>query len=163
MVSKQTVNLSVLEGGSIAFVAYLRGECPATTERPDLLPAHVSASGKLLMAFAPTGRRQVRAPLKPMTPRTITDPDRLRSELEGTRKRGWAASRGEFLEGVACVASPIFGPSGDVVAAISLSGPDKRVTPDLSDLAELLLTATADVSHALGYMAPEDAAHSAAS
>jgi IclR family acetate operon transcriptional repressor len=152
-VSKQTVNLSVLEGDSIAFVAYLRGEC-SVTERPDLLPAHLSASGKLLMAYAPTNRRQARDQL-PLT-RAVSAPDRNPSELERTRQRGWATSRGEFLEDVACVACPIYGPNGNVVAAMSVAGPDERVTPDLQDLAELLLSATADVSHALGYLAPED-------
>ncbi|MFP5335272.1 MAG: IclR family transcriptional regulator [Actinomycetes bacterium] len=48
--------------------------------------------------------------------------------LSGVRRRGWAQSVGEREPGVASVSAPVRGPSGRVVAAVSVSGPIQRLT-----------------------------------
>lgn len=48
--------------------------------------------------------------------------------LSGVRRRGWAQSVGEREPGVASVSAPVRGPSGRVVAAVSVSGPVERMT-----------------------------------
>ena len=48
--------------------------------------------------------------------------------LAGIRRRGWAQSVGEREPGVASVSAPVRGPSGRVVAAVSVSGPLERLT-----------------------------------
>ncbi|WP_298251398.1 IclR family transcriptional regulator [uncultured Arthrobacter sp.] len=48
--------------------------------------------------------------------------------LAGVRRRGWAQSLGEREAGVASVSAPVRGPSGRVVAAVSISGPMERLT-----------------------------------
>jgi DNA-binding IclR family transcriptional regulator len=48
--------------------------------------------------------------------------------LAGVRRRGWAQSVGEREPGVASVSAPVRGPSGRVVAAVSVSGPLERLT-----------------------------------
>ncbi|WP_431677211.1 IclR family transcriptional regulator [Kitasatospora sp. KL5] len=48
--------------------------------------------------------------------------------LSGVRRRGWAQSIGEREPGVASVSAPVRGPSGRVVAAVSVSGPIERLT-----------------------------------
>ena len=48
--------------------------------------------------------------------------------LSGVRRRGWAQSVGERESGVASVSAPVRGPSGRVVAAVSVSGPVERMT-----------------------------------
>ncbi|MQA84234.1 MAG: helix-turn-helix domain-containing protein [Streptosporangiales bacterium] len=65
------------------------------------------------------------------------EPDRLHRGLRGAkfiaatlasvRRRGWAQSAGERESGVASVSAPIRGPSGRVVAAVSVSGPIERL------------------------------------
>jgi DNA-binding IclR family transcriptional regulator len=45
------------------------------------------------------------------------------------RRRGWADSYGEREPGVASVSAPIFAPDGHLLAAISVSGPDRRLAP----------------------------------
>ena len=47
--------------------------------------------------------------------------------LGGVRRRGWAQSVGEREPGVASVSAPVRGPSGKVVAAVSVSGPIERL------------------------------------
>ena len=66
------------------------------------------------------------------------EPDRLHRGLQGARftatvlsgvrRRGWAQSVGEREPGVASVSAPVRGPSGRVVAAVSVSGPLQRLT-----------------------------------
>ena len=48
--------------------------------------------------------------------------------LAGVRRRGWAQSVGERESGVASVSAPVRGPSGRVLAALSVSGPLERLT-----------------------------------
>jgi len=47
--------------------------------------------------------------------------------LSGVRRRGWAQSVGEREPGVASVSAPVRGPSGRVLAAVSVSGPIERM------------------------------------
>ena len=66
------------------------------------------------------------------------EPDRLHrglqgakftaTTLSGVRRRGWAQSVGEREAGVASVSAPVRGPSGRVVAAVSISGPIERLS-----------------------------------
>ncbi len=90
---------------------------------------HCSANGKVLIAF---GRAVVPASgpaLTRYTERTITDPALLRSELERVRHEGFAQAVDELELGLAAIAVPVRGASGDVVAALSVSGPTVRMTP----------------------------------
>ncbi|UFU01998.1 IclR family transcriptional regulator [Ruania suaedae] len=48
--------------------------------------------------------------------------------LSGVRRRGWAQSVSEREIGVASVSAPVRGPSGRVIAAVSVSGPIERMT-----------------------------------
>jgi transcriptional regulator of acetoin/glycerol metabolism len=45
-------------------------------------------------------------------------------------ERGWAVDREEGNIGVSCVAAPIFGPLGDIAAALSVTGPSQLVRAD---------------------------------
>jgi len=65
------------------------------------------------------------------------EPDRLHQGLQGAsftatmlsavRRRGWAQSVGEREPGVCSVSAPVRGPSGKVLAAVSVSGPMERM------------------------------------
>ena len=48
--------------------------------------------------------------------------------LAAVRRRGWAQSLAERERGVASVSAPVRGPSGRVIAAVSISGPLERLT-----------------------------------
>ena len=61
------------------------------------------------------------------TDNTITDPEQLRDELGLIRSRGVAFDDKEYYEGVRCVASPIGSQSGELLGAISVSGPVERM------------------------------------
>jgi IclR family acetate operon transcriptional repressor len=128
--SGETANLAVLEGDDVVYVAQVPS--PHTlrmfAEVGRHVPPHSTAVGKVLLAALPAERASAlvrRAGLPARTERTITDPNRFAEELRLTRERGWAVDEGEQELGVRCVAVPV-GERGQVVAAISLSGPSER-------------------------------------
>ncbi|TJY68843.1 IclR family transcriptional regulator [Arthrobacter sp. CAU 1506] len=70
--------------------------------------------------------------------------------LAGVRRRGWGQSLGEREPGVASVSAPVRGPSGRVIAAVSISGPIERLTRQPGRLhAEVVCNAAAQLTEAL--------------
>lgn len=69
------------------------------------------------------------------------------STLATVRERGWAQSVGEREAGVASVSAPVRGSNGEVVAALSVSGPIERLTRTPGKvLAAAVVVAAADLS-----------------
>ena len=94
-------------------------------------PLHTSAVGKALLAFLPDpelSRVLKQITLRRLTPRTITSKLVLDQQLRKFRRLGYAWESNEGEWGVACVAAPVFGPSHEVVAAISLTGTTQQIT-----------------------------------
>lgn len=102
--------------------------CVASAERPvglrDTIPVGTQLSMKggsaaqVLLAWEDHARL-----LEGLTNARFTP-----SVLAGVRRRGWAQSLGEREPGVASVSAPVRGPSGRVIAAVSISGPMERLT-----------------------------------
>lgn len=93
--------------------AGLRDSIPVGTR----LPMTAGSAAKVLAAWAPPGT--VAALLE-----EATFGDHALSEV---RRRGWAQSAAERAAGVASVSAPVRGPGGDVVGAVSISGPIDRL------------------------------------
>ncbi|GAA3774111.1 IclR family transcriptional regulator [Microbacterium kribbense] len=111
-------------------------------------PLHTNASGKVLLAGQPDTALDAflaSASLDRMTPYTITDPARLREEVDTVRDRGYALCAQEQEEGLSSVSVPVRGHSGRVIAALTVAAPSQRIDvrsiPDLRD--RLLAEATA--------------------
>ncbi|TWV43435.1 IclR family transcriptional regulator [Streptomyces misionensis] len=70
--------------------------------------------------------------------------------LSGVRRRGWAQSVGDREPDVASVSAPVRGPSGQVVAAVSVSGPIRRLTRHPgARLSRVVVEAAAHLTEAL--------------
>ncbi|MFB6139104.1 MAG: IclR family transcriptional regulator [Halosimplex sp.] len=94
---------------------------------------HCTAAGKAFLAELPDDRLEAVLadhPLPRRTPNTITDADELRAALADIRERGVAFDDEERDEGVRCVASAVSDRSGDLLGAISVSGPADRLTDE---------------------------------
>ena len=129
----ETVNLAVPDGTDVLNVA----EVPSTyilscsggwvgrRTRP-----HAVANGKVLLAY---GALPLPGTLERYTPRTITTPAELATELDQVRKDGYATAVAELEEGLVAVAAPVFDPAGTCVAALSVSGPEFRMLPETLD------------------------------
>ncbi|HEY6117491.1 MAG TPA: IclR family transcriptional regulator [Candidatus Dormibacteraeota bacterium] len=117
-------------------------------------PVHCTASGKAITAFA-TGevrQRLLELPLDRVTPHTITERAEFESQLEESRRAGFARTHEELEVGLDAIAAPVFGADGEVVAALDVSGPSHRLR-DRPDLDRLTRDGAADLSRRLGYRA----------
>jgi DNA-binding IclR family transcriptional regulator len=86
-----------------------------------------------------------------LTPHTTTDPDLFYEELELTKHRGYAVSESERVEGVSCVAAPIFGVKGEILGALTISGPSTRFSEQkIKEHAEVLMKITQQISQSMG-------------
>jgi IclR family acetate operon transcriptional repressor len=102
------------------------------------VPHETTAVGKVFLAFGAVRVVRGHAGLVP--------------ELEAVRVRGYATAIGELEPGLAAMAAPVRAGAGDVVAALSISGPETRLTRErIADLAPVLLDEAATVSARLGY------------
>ncbi len=126
----ESPHLAVLQDDAVVIVE--RGECrqPVKVETNLGLraPAHASATGKALLAFAPPERLAalLAAPLPRFTERTLATPAALLRELAKVRRQGYATNRGEWRPGVSAIALPLTDSRGQVVAALSLTLPTER-------------------------------------
>lgn len=110
---------------------YDLSQLPLLSPLRPLSPAHATAAGKVLLAFAPAADRDrdpVAAPeLARYTSATITCPRVLAEELARVRATGLATARGELTVGLTALAAPIADHRRRVVAAIAIAGPADRV------------------------------------
>lgn len=153
--SRETVNLAVLDGDEAVNIEQISG--PHLVRDTNWVgrrtPLHCVANGKVLLAFRPPSERERIAfgPLPHYTERTIIDPVRLVEELDDVRRRGYAVALGEIEDGLNAVAVPVGGPAGVVIAAVSVSGPAYRVTPDrVSELSALAIDAARRIAVRMG-------------
>lgn len=132
--TKITAQLGILEGGQILVVEKITGHraMPMLSQVGGVIPAYCSALGRAILAYSDpdTIDAVLTGDLPARTPRTLTNPVAIMRELTAVPDRGWAVEREEGNIGVSCVAAPIFGPLGQVVAALSVTGPSQLVRSD---------------------------------
>jgi IclR family transcriptional regulator, pca regulon regulatory protein len=107
--------------------------------------------GRVMLAALPEDQLEAylaRVDFRQLTPRTITTPTALRSELSRVRGRGWALVDQELEDGLRSVAAPVRDGSGRVVAAVNLSAHASRTSLESlrRDLLPHLLDATARIN-----------------
>jgi len=128
------VQLGVLEGTTVLVVEKITGHraMPMLSQVGGMIPAYCSALGRAILAYSEPAviDTALTGPLPRRTPRTLTSRVAIMRELTAVPERGWAIEREEGNIGVSCVAAPIFGPLGDVAAALSVTGPSQLVRAD---------------------------------
>jgi IclR family acetate operon transcriptional repressor len=91
-----------------------------------------------------------------LTARTIVDPDALLADLALIRKRGWAIDDEEQADGMRCVGSAVYNEHGEVIGAVSVSGPTVRVTDErLGELGPMVKRAAAEITERVGGIVPK--------
>lgn len=125
----ETINLAVPVGREVRQIAqvdsrYLLGAVN-WLDRP--VPFHCSALGRVLLAYGgtlPTGR------LKAFTDTTITSRRELAAILDTVRNEGFSVVDSELEPGLIAIAAPVLAKDGTAAAAVSVSGPSARITPE---------------------------------
>lgn len=148
----ESVNLAVLAGREALYLDQAEGArlVRLFTAPGSRAPLHATGVGKVLLAFRgiPEGLSLV-----PYTPFTLTRLEDLKRELETVRRKGYALDNEERELGVRCVAAPVFGPGGEVVAALSLSAPASRLSlEEAHRLAPRVVEAARKASLRLGFV-----------
>ncbi|MGK5533904.1 IclR family transcriptional regulator [Streptomyces sp. URMC 129] len=128
-------HLAVPHGREVLYVIEERapGRPPLVTEAGVRLPAHLTASGRAMLALLP--REQVRA-LFPdasafvrRTEAGPRSPTALRDVLAGVRRRGWAVENGEVTAGFSSVAAAVTDHTGRPVAGVAVTFADADADP----------------------------------
>jgi len=119
------------------------------------LPMHCSGLGKVLLAYSTKSEVQKIINQKGMHPRTlktIVTREELEKELQRIRKAGYAVDDQEIMDGLRCVAAPIFDSNDKVLYAISVSGLCQNMQGQhFEEIIEILTKTAKNVSYEMGY------------
>lgn len=114
----------------------------------ELYPAHAGATSKAYYAFLAAGQRRrlfTDRPLARFTERTVTDLAQLERQFTEVRARGWAYTEGEYDEGVATLAVPVF-LHDEPYASLSIGWPKAPAERDPREWVEQLREASERIS-----------------
>lgn len=129
----ESVSLSEPDGTDMVFVARFPSHKRFLIHMPigRRLPMYCTASGRAYLSVLPETevQRMLRqSSLRALTPKTITDPQRIRDLIRTARSDGYACSDQECYRGDVTVAAPVIGEGGHPVGAINISAPTSRWT-----------------------------------
>lgn len=155
----ETVHLGMLDKRKIVYVDTVESPQPVrlVAQLGANNPVHCTSLGKALLMLTPDDEiLQILSAegMESRTKYTLTTTADFLADMAETRKRGYALDDRESAIECRCVGAPIINNAGDVLAAISISGPASRFTLRLieQDIAPMLLDAVGQVSRSLGIM-----------
>jgi len=159
--TEQTVFLCVRRHDQAVCIERLHGKHVQTLALTlgGVLPLHVGAGPQVLLAYGSeqfreaylSGRRFQR-----LTPKTSTSARQVRRDLDEIRRFGYAVSDEDVTVGIAALGAPIFDHTGQIRAALSISGVKPAILGgEVEKLKRLVVEGAAEVSRALGCGQPD--------
>lgn len=145
----ETVALFVPQGPYRLCVAELPSAQPLSFKRGAGYQERIllGASGRAILAYAVDDAND----LKDYAVGTQIDLTRYPAELAQIRKRGYATSKDELIEGAVAVAAPFFNGAGKVAGSIGVFGPSVRIqAAQIEAYGQLLLQEAKILSEAMG-------------
>ena len=121
-----------------------------------VIPVHSSSLGKVLLAHMGDSRRDrilAECDFVKFTGHTITTREDFIDELEKVRRTGVGYDTEETVEGLSCIAGPVFNNNGDCIAAISLSGNAFRIESKRDEIINAVKYVGSRISEQMGYRA----------
>lgn len=153
----ETVHMAVLDDYEVLYINKQESTSSIriVTDVGVKLPAHCTGLGKALLSGMNRLELQFMVKSKGLpkhTESTITNFEDFWKEIRQIKARGYAVDEQEFVEGLRCVAVPVFNHSGEIIAALSVSGPISRMhDKKFEDCRESLLKAAEEISAQMGY------------
>lgn len=133
----ETAQVGIVVNGKVVFIDRVRGRniISANTEIGQTLPLHSTAIGKAYLAYIQPEdvKELLRPPLAKYTSRTMSSLDKLESDLEKIRRRGYSLDLGEYVDELRCIAAPILDHTGHPIAMIGISGPKSGLSQQKCD------------------------------
>ncbi len=153
----ETVHLAVLRSRDVLYVAKEEGggsmRMVSTVGR--MIPAHGTGVGKMMLASLSSEEVDRLFPpgqdLPQLTEKTVTNRAAFLDTLAKARRDGYATDSGQSTLGVECIAAPVMGQDGRVIAAMSVSVPEPRFTPDrFAELRDVVMAGARQLSIRMG-------------
>lgn len=155
--SGETCHLAVLSRGHAVYIGKVNSprSISLSSRIGSMAALHASAVGKALLSglsMAQVDNFVQEYGLPELSSKTITCPAKLKAHLQEIKIQGYAIDDEEEEEGVKCIGAPILDHTGNVIAALSLSGLSVDLTPERTpELAAMVREAATKVSYQLGY------------
>lgn len=154
--TEETVHIAMLDGSDVVYIG--KKECnksiKTTTKIGSRIPAYFTADGKVILSHLDEERLDDIIPqnIDRLTPFTITDRQKLVEVLKEVRNKGYSVDYEETIQGLICVAAPIFDYTGAVKYSISTTGPALRMTEDkIEEYIKIITKAAFEISQRIGY------------
>lgn len=149
---------SVINGGYTYFLDGVESDLPVrvTQRAGSSRPLYCTAAGKVQLAFMEQQKQTdlvSGSEMNGYTAHTITDPDVLQDELRRVAHQGYAIDDQEHEAWVKEVAAPVFDSHGVIIGALSILGPEMRLTDTRlkNELLPLVCQSALRLSMSLGY------------
>ncbi len=157
--TEETISLYILDGHERVCIERLESTQNVRFVAPRVgrhLPLHAGSAGKVLLAYLPDQLREEilsASHLERLTEKTIVNLKVLRDELVEIREHGYAVSDGEWILDASGIAAPIFDRTTEITAALTISGPTQRFTPEnITVYIGCIQQAAKSISRELGYI-----------
>ncbi|QDT28043.1 Transcriptional regulator KdgR [Gimesia panareensis] len=153
--TRETVQLGIGVGDEGVIIEQVSGLHPLriAVDIGLRFPLHNNAPGKVILASQSPRERAAtltRIPLTADTSRTLTEPAALQSECTRVLNRGYATDFAEADEGIHCVAAPVTGNEGQLIAVLWVSAPAKRLPKSMfASLGKQVVDSAAQISGGL--------------
>jgi DNA-binding IclR family transcriptional regulator len=150
MASNETVAMFVPQGGFRLCIAEMPSLQPLSFKRGVGYTERIvrGASGRAILAFTEASSQELSAYVKD----SGVSLKGLEAELAHTRKKGFATSRSELIQGAVAIAAPFFDRNGSVAGSLGVFGPEARLNASRQqEAAALLMGEAAKLSAALGF------------
>ncbi len=155
--TRETVFLAIAQGDQAIYIDKvvsdheLRMDAPVGAHRP----YNCTAVGKILLQnFSDEEIEELarKGAFEAKTENSLTQIAELKAEIGKIREQGWARDNEEFHQGAGCVAAPIYNHEGNIIAALTVSGPAARISEYFDDLLDKTKASAQAVSEAMGYL-----------
>lgn len=154
---EETVHVAMLDGLDVVWIE--KRECTksikTSTKIGARLPAYTTADGKIIICYQNKDKIKNYLPkrIPQYTNNTITNKGEFIKKLEEMKKNGYAIDNEEYVEGLKCVAAPIFDHDGKVRFSLSTTGPAFRMNEErIKELIVIIKEAANEISQRIGYM-----------
>lgn len=153
----ETIHLAVLDNFEVLYINKLESSksIRIVTGLGVRMPAHCTGVGKVLLSGLnpyELNKFYRRRKLEKYTDTTVTDFEELKIQLEKIKAAGFAVDNQEYMEGLKCVAAPIYDHKGNITSTMSIAGPLSRMRDnDFEVKKNYLMAACKQISEKLGY------------
>ncbi|WP_166904064.1 IclR family transcriptional regulator [Mycobacterium sp. DL440] len=121
-----------------------------------IAPLTAGSAGRVLLAYEPEiAENAIAGPIEAVTESTVTDPAELRARITQARADGYAITVGERDSAGSGLSAPVFGPSSEILGAVTISGPTLRLPRErCAEWVDLLVTCCEQITRTLGGRPP---------